>query len=110
MLVISIVVARVGNIMLSNLRREIWLLERHITVLDLVLKNGPVGIIKLSSMSGLPQHKVRYSLRVLEHKGLIKPSQKGALATKKAEGYREKLYTEGVSIRTDFEELLKRLK
>jgi predicted transcriptional regulator len=92
--------------MLSNLRREIGLLERHVTVLDLVLKNGPVGIIKLSAMSGLPQHKVRYSLRVLEHKGLINPSQKGAVATKKAEGYKEKLYTDGVSIREEFEALL----
>lgn len=105
MLVISIAV----GMMLSNLRREIELLERHITVLDLVLKNGPVGIIKLSAMSGLPQHKVRYSLRVLEHRGLIKPSQKGAIATKKAEGYREKLYTEGISIREDFKELLEKM-
>jgi predicted transcriptional regulator len=95
--------------MLSNLRREIELLERHITVLDLVLKNGPVGIIKLSAMSGLPQHKVRYSLRVLEHKGLIRPSQKGAIATKKAEGYKEKLYAEGISIRKDFKELLEKM-
>jgi len=110
MLVISIAVARTeGDMMLSNLRREIELLERHIIVLDLVLKNGPVGIIKLSAMSGLPQHKVRYSLRVLEHKGLIKPSQKGAIATKKADGYQEKLYTEGVRIRGDFEGLLERL-
>ncbi len=95
--------------MLSNLRRELELLERHVTVLDLVLKNGPVGIIKLSSMSGLPQHKVRYSLRVLEHRGLIMPSQKGALATRKAEGYKRKLYAEGVSIREGFEALLERM-
>lgn len=95
--------------MLTNIRREIELLERHTTILGLVIKNGPVGIIKLSAMSGLPQHKVRYSLRVLEHQGLIKPSQQGAVATKKARGYKEKLYSEGSSIKEDFEKLLRKM-
>lgn len=96
--------------MLSNLKREIELLERHIKVLDFVLNHGPIGIIKLSAMSGLPQHKVRYSLRVLEHKGLIRPSQKGALATPKAKEYKEKLLRDGSVIKKDFEKLLKMMK
>ncbi len=94
------------NIMLSNLRREIQILGRHVLILDLVLKHEPVGIIKLSAMSGLPQHKVRYSLRVLEQRGLIRPSQQGAVATEKAVGYRGALYQEVAAAKKDLEALL----
>jgi len=69
--------------MLSNLENEIKLTKRHITILKLVIENQPIGIVKLSELSGIPQHKVRYSLRVLENKGLIKPSVQGAITTKK---------------------------
>jgi len=62
-------------------------LKRHITILKLVLEGAPVGIIKLSELSGLPQHKVRYSLRVLEQKGFIRPSVQGAVATAKAKRF-----------------------
>ncbi len=73
--------------MLSNLENEIELIRRHITILKLVIENEPIGIVKLSELSGIPQHKVRYSLRVLEQKGLIKPSIQGAITTKKTKRY-----------------------
>ena len=71
--------------MLSNLINEIDLLKRHVMILRLVKDNEPIGILKLSKLSGMPQHKVRYSLRTLEQKNIIKPSSKGAMSTKKAE-------------------------
>ncbi|MEE8401216.1 MAG: hypothetical protein V3R86_03595 [Candidatus Hydrothermarchaeaceae archaeon] len=70
--------------MLSNLINEIGLLKRHIKILKLVKGNEPIGILKLSELSEIPQHRVRYSLRILEQKGLIMPSSKGAVPTKKA--------------------------
>jgi predicted transcriptional regulator len=70
--------------MLSNLTREVELLRRHVLILGLVKENEPIGILKLSELSGIPQHKVRYSLRVLEQRGIIRPSSKGAISTKKA--------------------------
>jgi|Deesub1362A_J573_1020465.scaffolds.fasta_scaffold05958_4 predicted transcriptional regulator len=73
--------------MLENLRSEIELLRRHVKVLRMVKQHEPVGIIKLSELSGIPQHKVRYSLRVLEQKGIIKPSPQGAVTTRKAESF-----------------------
>lgn len=96
--------------MLTNLRREIELLRRHVLILDLVMQNAPIGIIKLSAMSGLPQHRVRYSLRVLEHNGVIRPSQRGAVATRKARSYKEKLYSEALAMKKDFEALLEEMK
>lgn len=70
--------------MLSNLTREVELLKRHVMILNLVRENEPIGILKLSQLSRIPQHRVRYSLRILENKGIIKPSSKGAVSTKKA--------------------------
>lgn len=73
--------------MLSNIEDEIELVERHIRVLKYVIENEPIGIIKLSMISGIPQHKIRYSLRILEQGGIIKPSPQGAITTKKAKGF-----------------------
>ncbi|MBU2559810.1 hypothetical protein KKA03_02855 [archaeon] len=70
--------------MLSNLTSEVELLKRHVMILKLVRENEPIGILKLSELSKIPQHRVRYSLRILEQKGIIKPSSKGAVSTKKA--------------------------
>ena len=60
---------------------EINILSRHLDVLKTVKENEPIGIIKLSQKTGLPQHAVRYSLRILEQDGLIEPSRSGAVTT-----------------------------
>jgi predicted transcriptional regulator len=64
--------------------KEIDLLERHINVLKTVKEKGPIGIIRLSRITGQPQHMIRYSLRTLEKDGIIIPSPQGALLTEKA--------------------------
>lgn len=68
-----------------RVQHELELLKRHIAILKKVMDSGPIGIMKLSSETGIPQHLVRYSLRVLEQQGLIAPSTQGAIATKSAE-------------------------
>jgi predicted transcriptional regulator len=75
------------SILTSKLRREIHLLERHILMLKTIKRNHPIGIIRLSEMLRLPQHKIRYSLRILEQDGLIKPSSEGAMATEKVKQF-----------------------
>jgi predicted transcriptional regulator len=73
-----------------RVRHELELLKRHIIILKKVMDSGPIGIMKLSSETGISQHLVRYSLRVLEQQGLIAPSTQGAVATKSAgEAYAE---------------------
>ncbi len=66
-----------------KLESEMELVGRHIKVMRAVMENQPVGIIKLSQILGIPEHKVRYSLRILEQEGLIAPSPGGAEITKK---------------------------
>lgn len=60
--------------------RELELAERHLMVLRAVVERGPIGILKLAEETGMPTHKVRYSLRILEQERLIKPSTHGAVA------------------------------
>jgi predicted transcriptional regulator len=67
----------------SVAEKELDLLCRHVDVLKTVREHGPIGIIKLSKMTGQPQHMIRYSLRTLERDGIIKPSPQGAIVTDK---------------------------
>ncbi len=68
----------------GRVKHELELLKRHVIVLKKVMEDGPIGIMKLSIETGIPDHRVRYSLRVLEQQGLIAPSTQGAVATKSA--------------------------
>ncbi len=69
--------------LISKLETEMEMLERHLLILKFVIEQEPIGIMKLSEVTKLPKHKVRYSLRVLEHEGLIGPSMHGAVTTEK---------------------------
>ncbi|MDR2856207.1 MAG: hypothetical protein LBV40_08705 [Methanomicrobiales archaeon] len=51
----------------SNILNEIAICSRHIDVLYAVSLHQPIGIIKLAQKLDLPQHQIRYSLRVLEN-------------------------------------------
>lgn len=83
----------------DRVETELELLERHIIILDDVIKKGPIGIMKLSEETGIPNHRVRYSLRVLEQERLIAPSTLGAVAT-----------DEAVELMNGFESVVKRLR
>ncbi|MFH1100746.1 MAG: hypothetical protein V1726_01755 [Methanobacteriota archaeon] len=64
-------------------QKELDLLSRHLDVLKTVRDEGPIGIIRLSQVTGQPQHMIRYSLRTLEHDGVIRPTSSGAVVTDK---------------------------
>lgn len=65
--------------LLGNIGNELDLTERHLLVLKKVIEEAPIGILKLAEVTGMQNHKVRYSLRVLEQANLIKPSAQGAV-------------------------------
>ncbi|NLV25989.1 MAG: hypothetical protein GXY48_02310 [Methanomicrobiales archaeon] len=71
--------------MLEKISEDIHLTLRHIEVLRAVASHQPIGIIKLSELLSVPQHRIRYSLRVLESSGYIRASSAGAMVTNKAE-------------------------
>jgi predicted transcriptional regulator len=65
--------------LLGHIVTELELTERHLLVLKKVIEEAPIGILKLAEVTGMQNHKVRYSLRVLEQANLIKPSAQGAV-------------------------------
>ncbi len=71
----------------AKLETEVGLLERHVNMLKAIRESGPIGIIRLSELLAFPQHKVRYSLRILEQEGLILPSPEGAVITEDYEEF-----------------------
>ena len=52
---------------------------RDLQVLVTVIERGPIGIGRIAEATGIDQHKVRYSLRMLENDGLVEPTQDGAV-------------------------------
>jgi predicted transcriptional regulator len=90
--------------------KELDLLIRHIDVLKTVRDHGPIGIIRLSQITGQPQHVIRYSLRTLEHGGIIKPSSQGAIITDKVHdtlGTLESTLDDMITTMTDLKKKLK---
>ena len=77
----------------NKIESEVKLLERHVAMLKAIIENQPIGIIRLSELLNVPQHKVRYSLRILEQEGLIKPSPEGAVTAEKLQEFLDYLKT-----------------
>lgn len=75
------------SVLTKSFLRELGLLGRHIALLKAVRDNGPIGIIRLSASLSIPPHKVRYSLRILEKEGYIRPSTQGAQTTEKVDEF-----------------------
>ena len=70
---------------------ELEMLGRHLIILKCVVENEPIGILKLAEETDIPSHKVRYSLRVLEHEGLIAASAPGAVTTERTGPFLDQL-------------------
>ncbi len=67
------------------------MLRRHLIILKQVVENEPIGILKLAEETKIPSHKVRYSLRILEHEGLIAASAPGAITTERTKPFLDEL-------------------
>lgn len=90
--------------------KELDLLGRHLEVLKTVRDHGPIGIIRLSQMTGQPQHMIRYSLRTLEKDGIITPSPHGAVVTNRVHETLGTLESTLDDLTTTVQDLKKKLK
>ena len=73
--------------MIDKIEDDLELLARHIKMLRAIRANEPIGIIRLSEVTDLPKHKIRYSLRLLEKDGVISPSPEGARTNESFDSY-----------------------
>lgn len=65
--------------MVDRLQTQVEKEERDQEILRAVIEHGPIGITRLSDETDVPEHKVRYSLRMLENDELIEPTPDGAV-------------------------------
>ena len=65
--------------MIQRLADQLEKESRDLRVLQTVVEHHPIGIVRLSKETDIPEHKVRYSLRMLENDGLIEATQQGAI-------------------------------
>ena len=76
-----------GTSIFDRAFEEIELIGRHIEMLRVTKEMQPIGIIRLSEVLGMPKHKVRYSLRLLEKEGLIIATNEGATVSDRYEWF-----------------------
>jgi predicted transcriptional regulator len=69
------------NNLFKELREDLETTKRHIEIIKSLMREQPSGIIRISQITGIPDHKIRYSLRILEKDGIIIPSKDGAIIT-----------------------------
>ena len=65
--------------MVERLTKQVEKEERDLLILQEVIDSGPIGIVRLSEETDVPEHKVRYSLRMLENDELVEPTPDGAV-------------------------------
>jgi len=94
----------------DRFEKEMNLFGRHIQILSLVYRKSPIGILRLSRETGLPKHKVRYSLKILENEGLIEARSVGAVAVNPSESFMKNLHELVIRFKAEFDELEKVIK
>jgi predicted transcriptional regulator len=65
--------------MLGRLTDQVEKEQRDLQVLEAVIESGPIGIVRIAEQTDVPEHKVRYSLRMLEDDELVEPTPNGAI-------------------------------
>ncbi|WP_198324605.1 hypothetical protein [Methanopyrus sp. KOL6] len=94
--------------MLRSLREAMETLRRHVRVLEVVVEHQPIGIGRIADVTGMEWHKVRYSLRVLEEEGIIRPSKRGAVLTEDAPARISEISRRLSELNREFEDISKR--
>jgi predicted transcriptional regulator len=89
-----------SDTMIDGVTDEVDMLDRHLEVLQMVVNNKPIGIVKMSNELGYDHHEIRYSLRILEEANLIEPTQQGAITTDETEPFIENFDGQIDDIRT----------
>lgn len=67
--------------MIERLARQLRKEERDLLVLEAVLSQHPIDVPAIADVTGIDEHKTRYSIRMLEEGGLVDPTPDGAVPT-----------------------------
>ena len=99
-----------GQSIFREIRRDIANLRRHISIIENLLKEQPQGIIRISQETGIPRHKIRYSLSMLEHDNIIMASKEGAIISPEFIESKERVLEESEQVVEEINRLNQSLK
>ena len=94
----------------SELESALSTIERHISILKILLNEQPVGIVRIARETGIPEHKVRYSLKILERERVVEASSQGALISPEFIDNRSAIMDEGKLLMKKLSSMLEALK
>ena len=77
--------------MIDQVENEVEMVTRHLQIMQEIIEDEPIGIVKVSNETGYPHHKVRYSFRTLEEANLIEPTKQGATTTEQTPDFVDNL-------------------
>lgn len=93
----------------DELELEMKVIERTIKILEVIKKEQPIGISKLSRKMDIEEHKIRYSLRLLQEDKIIEPTSHGASLTEKHEKFEKDLIKDLKKMKQTIEGLIETL-
>ncbi len=93
----------------KQVEKEVDQLYLMLKMVRVIQKNQPIGIIKLSEIFELPNHKVRYMLRLLENDGVISPSSNGCTLNDGFEEYVQNQLSALQDIRSKIDDIEKEI-
>ncbi|ODR82917.1 hypothetical protein BG842_09370 [Haladaptatus sp. W1] len=67
--------------MIDRVENEVEMVTRHLRIMQVVIEDEPIGIVKVTQETEYPRYKVRYSFRMLKEDNLIEPTKQGAITT-----------------------------
>ena len=98
-----------NTVLFQRTKDELILVERQIRMLRIAKENQPIGIIRLSELMNLPNHKVRYTLRLLERDGLVIATADGAVVTDRYEEFLDEVGRDLKELTETMDRIRKRL-
>ncbi|MFW5945628.1 MAG: hypothetical protein ACOCSJ_00355 [Candidatus Natronoplasma sp.] len=93
----------------DELESELEVIERTIKILDVIKEEQPIGISKLSKKMNIEEHRIRYSLRLLQKDKIIEPTSHGASLTERHEKFEKDLTEDLKKMKETIEELIEML-
>lgn len=90
----------------DELLKELDVVHRTIDILEEVKDKQPIGIRKLGEELDIEEHKIRYSLQLLQKCNLIEPTTRGARIAEDNERFEEKLAKDFKEVRNEVDTII----
>ncbi len=90
----------------AEVSSELEVMQRTIKIWKKIKDHQPIGINRLSAELDIEEHKVRYSLRLLQRVNIIEPTSGGAVLTEEHQENEKKLIRDIEKLKNTIENII----